>query len=143
MNTLPYPDGYHPDQSLVHLTQKCFVFTNERLLVLRRTETAPARPLTWDLPGGALIMGEEPLRALAREVTEETGLVPYDLAPVTLRSRFNEVDQFWVTVYYQARVASEAVSLFFEHDQYQWVTPGEFKTLAVPERWRGILDELL
>jgi 8-oxo-dGTP diphosphatase len=143
MSTLPYPDGYHPDQSLVHLTQKCFVFTNERLLVLRRTETAPARPLTWDLPGGALITGEEPLHAMAREVTEETGLVPNDLAPVTLRSRFNEVDQFWVTVYYQARVASETVTLSCEHDQYQWVTPEEFEALDVPERWRGILGEFL
>lgn len=142
MNTQPYPDGYSPNQSLVHLTQKCFIFFGDRLLVLRRSETAPAWPLTWDLPGGALIRGEEPMPAIVREVVEETGLEPFDLAPVTLRARHNEADQFWVTVYYQARAGEETVTLSFEHNQYQWVTPSEFEALDVPERLRGIIGDL-
>jgi len=40
---------------------------------MRRTETAPSNPLKWDLPGGDVEYGEDPKKAILREIKEETG----------------------------------------------------------------------
>jgi 8-oxo-dGTP pyrophosphatase MutT (NUDIX family) len=54
---------------------KVIVWAEERLvLVIRRSETDPREPLTWDLPGGVVDRGEDPGDGAMREVLEETGI---------------------------------------------------------------------
>lgn len=63
-----------------------------RLLALRRSKTAPIRPLEWDLPGGELELGEDANEGILREIKEETALPVEDLQPLHIisRMRFKE-----------------------------------------------------
>ena len=107
--------------------EKCYVAqkalcvdANGRVLLLRLVENG-----RWDAPGGRLEEGEEPIRALAREVREETGMT-FQLA----EARPFFVDR-WETggsdpqpiigVYYRISVDQPVVELSFEHNAYQWV----------------------
>mgnify|MGYP001589925562 CR=1 FL=1 len=59
---------------VVGFSQKAFVFgKNGKFLTMRRTKTAPSNPLRWDLPGGDVEFGEDPLKSIVREVGEESG----------------------------------------------------------------------
>lgn len=96
------------------------------LLLIRRGQGAPRRPGEWDLPGGFVDEGEDPLRAALREVHEETGI---KLASAQLVYGQSEPDSgtygngsgTWLT--FAARVQGQPkVTLSHEHDEYQWVT---------------------
>jgi len=59
----------------VGVAQKTIIVREDgKLLVVRRSKTAPSRPLYWDLPGGGLELGEDPEEGAVREVMEETGI---------------------------------------------------------------------
>jgi 8-oxo-dGTP diphosphatase len=53
---------------------KAFIVRNRKALVLRRGENDAHAPGRWDIPGGRLSPGENPVKGLEREVFEETGL---------------------------------------------------------------------
>ena len=55
------------------------VLQNQRILLCRLSDQLPDAAGYWTLPGGGIEFGEDPVDAMVREVTEETGL--------TVRSR--------------------------------------------------------
>lgn len=130
--------------SLVYLTQKTFVCNAEgKFLALFRTETAPSRPLTWDLPGGAYERPEEPKESARREIREEAGIEVGDMIPVTIESLVNEQGELWVTVAYRTNAIETDVTLSYEHNDYKWVTPSEFLELESSDKWKRIVRENL
>src|SRR5262249_39276476 len=58
----------------------------EGRVLLARRAVDPAKGL-WDLPGGFVDEGEEPVEALVRELREETGL---EIEPVSLLGTFSD-----------------------------------------------------
>ncbi|WP_337995512.1 NUDIX domain-containing protein [Oleispirillum naphthae] len=65
------------------------LFVRRGQVLLTRRGHAP-RQGEWSLPGGRIAAGETPLRALVREMAEETGLAPLAVLPfahVTVRHR--------------------------------------------------------
>ncbi len=103
-----------------------------KILILRRTQSHPTRPLALDLPGGGLEPGEDFQRAAIREVKEETGL---DIPPSELHLiRYKEVVQSGRSLkgaIYRATIPQSEmpVLLSSEHDQYSWILPGRLKNL--------------
>jgi mutator protein MutT len=92
------------------------------ILCLRRAADDVDRAGGWDFPGGTLEQGEGFTAAVIREAHEETGL---DLpAPYLVYSKSEQ--RTWGTgvwLYYVQYVAGRpAVTLSFEHDEYQWMT---------------------
>lgn len=54
---------------------KTFVPNNRGQYLLLRRSTKGSRPGEWDLPGGIIEPGEDPVAAAVRETYEETGLI--------------------------------------------------------------------
>jgi len=132
-------NSYHK----VFITQKVIVQNKEgKILVMRRTETAPSRPLGWDIPGGSLQFGEDPMEGIIRETKEEAGIVIQDVKPVDVSSVLNPDNEYWVRIGYVAQTTSEIVTLSFEHDQYKWVTKKEFLNSSIPGVYKRFAEKM-
>lgn len=119
----------------IGVSQKAILFQEDgKFLTIRRSKTAPSRPLHWDLPGGDFDFGEDAKEGMIREIKEETDLEVDELKVIDAISEFNDENEFWVTIYYTAQPATIVVKLSYEHDDFKWVTPGEFQQLeAAPK----------
>lgn len=112
-----------------NVTQKAVVFRKDgKFLTILRGKTAPSHPEAWDLPGGALDYGEDPVAGITREIKEETGLDVKNLKPFDVFGDTNVIG-FWVTIAYTCEVVSDEVVLSYEHDEFRWVTKDEFLKL--------------
>ena len=109
---------------------KALVFDKHcNVLLIRRSETAPRRPLQWDLPGGFVDDEDESYQqACLRELREEAGM---EVTPGTLRLGYAESAINWVEsdeafdvtwLYFTAEAASTEVKLSYEHDKSTWVS---------------------
>lgn len=102
--------------------------TQDRLLLVRRSKTAPRRPLEWDFPGGFVDDEDESFQhAALREVAEETGLkVINDQLHLAYTESEKHVlgdkasDVSWL--YFKGQVENTNVTLSFEHDDATWVS---------------------
>jgi len=125
----------------IGLSQKAIIFREDgRFLTIRRSKTAPSRPLHWDLPGGDLDFGEDVKEGMIREIKEETGLRVNDLRVIDAISGFNDIHEFWVTIYYIAQPITKDVILSYEHDDFKWVLPDEFQELKASPRNKKFVE---
>jgi len=126
------------------VSQKAFIFNDQgHFLTIRRTETAPARPNTWDAPGGDLDFGEEVIQGIKREIKEETGLDISNFIPFDVESHVNKQGDFWITIAYKAKTDSDKITLSFEHNEYKWLTPKEFLNLESSPVLKKFAEKLL
>jgi mutator protein MutT len=116
----------------VTTTQKSYIVSkvfleneNNEILLLRRSKTAPHRALKWDLPGGWVESGEEPLDACARELEEEAGIVASKLQKADETTEIQENETI-IRFYAKGTTVGSAVKLSYEHDTYIWVSKKEF-----------------
>jgi 8-oxo-dGTP diphosphatase len=125
----------------IGVAQKAILFDKGgKILTIRRSATAPSNPLCWDLPGGDVDFGEDAKESIIREIKEETGLEVNDLRVLDVISGFNDKDEFWVTICYAAQPTTAGVKLSYEHDDFKWVTPEEFKQLEVSPRNKKFVE---
>lgn len=123
----------------IGISQKAIVLNSERkLLVIRRSETAPVRPLHWDLH-----YGENPIQGIVREVKEETGLTIQNPEPFDVEAHVNPNGDFWVTIAYKAEYDFKDVKLSYEHDKFRWVMPKEFLELKSSKKLQRFVKKLI
>lgn len=113
-----------------------------KILTIRRSKTAGRRALTWDLPGGNLEFGEKIEDSILREVKEETGLEVRELLILGVSEAFDSDYTFRVTIGYTAKAKTTEVLLSYEHDDFKWVTPGEFIKLDIYEPHRKLIEQI-
>ena len=114
-----------------YISLKTFVLNDEgKILIIRRSKTAPSRTLGWDLVGGALEFGEDPTEGALREIKEETGLDVDRIKPFDLVS-FPDEKNYVVMIAFWAKTTGEEIVLSFEHDDHKWITKEEFISLNI------------
>jgi 8-oxo-dGTP diphosphatase len=125
------------------VSQKAIIFNQEeKILILRRSGTAPYGALTWDLPGGDLDYGENAIKGITREIKEETGLNVKELKAFDVESHVNNKREFWVTIAYICKTDSDNVNLSYEHNQYKWIDPKEIKELEAMDKIKRFIAKL-
>lgn len=114
-----------------------------KILLLRRSKTDVRRPLQWDLPGGGVEDDEDFVAAAAREILEEAGL---SIDPRDLHLAFTTADMTddgnvcWLI--FIGRVTEANVTLGFEHDQFQWVSPEKSLEMITYHRQHNALKHI-
>ena len=125
----------------IGISQKAVIYREDgKILALRRTASAPSRPLYWDLPGGQLEFGEEPKEDIEREIKEEAGIDVKDLKFLDVFATFNDRKQFWLTIGYRAKAVKDEIKLSFEHDDFRWITPDEFLKLKASPKNKQFVE---
>lgn len=129
---------------------KALVFDDQdRLLLVRRSNTAPRRPLEWDLPGGFVDDDDESYQhACMREIAEETGvqIEHHQLRIVYAESAIDTLvgdsaDITWL--YFAGSASNSTVELSYEHDKYTWVTVQKATELIQYDRQKRALEYLM
>lgn len=101
-----------------------------KFLVLKRSNNDEDDPGYWDIPGGSLKLGEMPLQAAKRELTEEIGFnnVCFDVRPLFHTASWWG-EKWSVEMYIGAQFQGGFVWLSSEHADYRWVTKKELFAL--------------
>lgn len=128
----------------VQIAQKAILIREDgNILALRRSDTDPTRPLTWDLPGGEVEFGEDLLESIKREIREEVELTVENLTLLDCLAWVNPSGEYWVAVGYYGRVAQNTeIKLSFEHCEFEWISKEEFLTRESTVRIKRYLEKL-
>ncbi len=122
---------------------KAVIRKNGNILLLRRSLESDFEPGLWEFPGGKINFGENLIEALKREVMEEIGLPVKVGRPLTTWNFFKE--PFWVTgITFCCEYAGGQITLSPEHDNFAWISPGEYKKyplgISVKEQIESYLE---
>ncbi len=99
--------------------------SKNQFLMIRRADTMKFLPSHWELPGGIIEDGEDPVLGIQRETKEESGLDIKALYPLKVVCYFENVENPRESygIIYSCKLESEnqKVILSHEHSDYKWV----------------------
>jgi len=109
----------------------CFIIDEQdRILIVRRSDTDWWKPLHWEIPGGKIDKTDFSARGAAmREGREETGLLLDDCKFLEIYegkelTKFYFVSRSWKG---QIQIPITQLNGVIEHDQYKWCSIDELK----------------
>ena len=104
---------------------------DERVLLLRRSKKEKFLPGYFELPGGKVDFGENPEKALEREVKEETGLDILVKRPYSLFSYISDDgNRQTVDIQFLTKTnSSENVILSNAHDEFIWINKNDLNKI--------------
>lgn len=100
---------------------KAFVVKDSKLLVLKRRSNDVHKPGAWDIPGGRLEIGEDPLEGVRREAIEEAGLAITPLIPINVHHFTRDDGQLITMIIFLCETDTLEPQLSEEHQEYQWL----------------------
>lgn len=78
-----------------------FIKYKNKYLVTRRSLTDDYKPGEWDLPGGTIEFGEDPVEALKREAKEETNIKIKVIKPLYIYSYISNPERHQMQMVYE------------------------------------------
>jgi mutator protein MutT len=100
---------------------KAFIVHGERLFVVRRASDDVQSPNIWEIPGGRIDLGEDPILGLMREIREETGMYIDVKYPMSVR-HFERADgQIITMLVFLCGVKGGDLKISEEHSNFEWI----------------------
>lgn len=121
---------------------------NNEVLIVQESSKDPTRSHIgkWDLPGGRLEFGEDPVEGLKREIKEEVGLEVEIEKPVDISywmPKKNEEEWYIVALFMICKPLSTEVKISnFEHEAFKWSSLHDLEEGVLPEAKR-VLGKLV
>jgi 8-oxo-dGTP diphosphatase len=106
---------------MYNIVVKAIIFNKNKVLLLKRSNYQKEYANKWDIPGGRLEPGEDPNKAIHREIFEETGIKVVVEKPFEIYkwySKSEKVDK--VMIGYICRYKSGKLKLSKEHNHIEW-----------------------
>jgi len=100
---------------------KSFIVNNNKLLILKRASDDVQKPDIWEIPGGRLQLGEDPIKGLKRETKEEIGIDIEIVYPLNVRHFIRDDGQKITMIIFLCKAVNEAVKLSKEHSDSEWI----------------------
>jgi 8-oxo-dGTP diphosphatase len=117
---------------------KGLIFKDNKLLIMKRSINDKIGPGLWEIPGGSVEFGEDPVDALIREIKEETNYFVKILRPVHTWS-FTSENNHWIGINFLCEIISGDILLSKEHDDYKFVSTNEVKNIV---KFKNVIDSL-
>jgi 8-oxo-dGTP diphosphatase len=102
-----------------------FIYHQGKALIVRRSKKENFLPGVYEMPGGKLDFGEEPMVGVVREVGEEVGLKIVAIAPYHIFSYTTKNDTLYtVEVDFLCKLKGQPgkVILSDAHDKFLWIS---------------------
>ncbi len=100
---------------------KAFIVKNNKLFAIKRAADEVQAPNIWEIPGGRLELGEDPILGLMREIREETGMYVEAIYPMSVRHFIRDDGQIITMLIFLCKPKSEFAKLSDEHSQFDWL----------------------
>ena len=110
-----------------------FIVQNGKFLLMKRADNDTFLPGVWEIPGGKLEFGEDPLIGAKREVKEEAGLDVELISPLSIWTYGdNSGGTQYIQIDYLCKVVGYGeVKLSEEHSDFAWITYGELDNYEI------------
>ena len=95
---------------------KAFIVNNNKILILKRADDDIQSPNIWEIPGGRLTLGEDPILGLIREVREETGFYIHPRQPLSVRHFIRADEQIITMIIFFCKLSGGNLKLSHEHN---------------------------
>lgn len=102
------------------LAVKAFIVNKNKLLIIKRASDDVQAPEKWEIPGGRLDLGEDPILGIIREVKEETGLYVRVFNPISVRHFVRDDSQVITMIVFLCKPVGGDIKLSEEHSDYSW-----------------------
>lgn len=103
------------------LAVKAFIVKKNKLFIMKRALDDVQKPNIWEIPGGRLDLGEDPILGLMREVREETGMYVRPLCPMSIRHFSRDDGQLITMLVFFCRPMNGFLKISEEHSNFNWV----------------------
>jgi 8-oxo-dGTP diphosphatase len=126
----------------MYVALKALIVKNGKILIIKRSFKEDVYANEWDLPGGKLKFGENPVNGLKREVSEETGLKIKIIKPISVWTFFKSRKTQVIGITFLAKVVSGKIRLGKEHTDFKWILPGEIDKYKIHEEIKKLVKSL-
>jgi len=101
---------------------KAFIVKNNKLFLVQREPKDPQSPGIWEIPGGRIDLGEDPILGLMREIREETGLYIDVVYPLSVRHFERDDGQIITMIIFLCKPQEgELIKMSYEHTNFEWL----------------------
>ncbi len=123
----------------------CFLVSNQRLLLLKRSDLVRAYRGRWTAINGSV--SADPMTMSVRQIQETTGIAPTSLHLVRRGSPLSVTEKAkkttWLVHPFLFRVTDpEGIQLTWQHAEHRWVDPGELGSLETVPMLRETLEKV-
>jgi len=123
-----------------------FLQSDQRILILRRSDRVGSYRGRWAGVSGYLEEGEEPLQRAKIEIQEELGLSSLQVSLVRsgelVRTFDEQNDTIWIIHPFLFEAKSSTVQLDWENREYRWIEPNQLASHETVPKLREVFDRV-